>query len=198
MSRPANRRNGRTAIVLLSLVGGMVGLAYASVPLYKLFCQVTGYGGTPKTEAQVAPVAVSDKTITVRFDSNINPNLKWRFKPAQREVTIRIGEQKLALYKAESLESVPTTGRATYNVTPFKAGPYFSKVDCFCFTEQTLSPGQKADMPVSFYVDPEILTDPSTKDLKTITLSYTFFPAEDDGENKPGPTAALGDAKRGG
>lgn len=196
MSRTTNRRNSRTAIVLLTLVGGMVGLAYASVPLYQLFCKVTGYGGTPLIGAQ-APVTVTDKTITIRFDSNISPKLGWRFKPEQKEVTIRIGEQRLAAYQATNLTNVQTTGTATYNVTPFKAGSYFSKVDCFCFTEQTLQAGQQVDMPVSFYVDPEILNDPSTKDLKTITLSYTFFPVIEE-EGSKGPTAALSDAKRGG
>lgn len=196
MGRPTTRRNGSTAIVLLTVVGGMVGLAYASVPLYQLFCQVTGYGGTPKTEAQ-APVAVTDKTIVIRFDSNISPKLGWRFKPEQKEMTVRIGETYLAAYQATSLESHTTTGTASYNVTPFKAGAYFSKVDCFCFTEQTLTAGQKADMPVSFYVDPAILTDPSTQDLKTITLSYTFFPVIEE-EAKPEPTAGLASRQQGG
>lgn len=190
MSRPTNRRNGTTAIVLLAVVGGMVGLAYASVPLYQLFCKVTGYGGTPNLEAS-SSVQVSEQTITIRFDSNINKSrLAWGFKPEVQEMTVRIGEQNLANYVAKSLSDVETTGTATYNVTPFKAGSYFSKVDCFCFTEQTLVPGQQANMPVSFYVDPDILNDPSTKDLKTITLSYTFFPIEKTGKDTK-PTAVL-------
>lgn len=196
MSRPTtNRRNGRVAIALLAVVGGMVGLAYASVPLYQVFCKVTGYGGTPKTEAK-AGVAVSDQTITVQFDANVSPNLDWRFTPDQREITVKIGEQALATYSAENLSKKATTGNATYNITPFKAASYFDKVACFCFSEQTLQPGQKANMPVTFFVDPDILKDPSTKDLKTITLSYTFFPALD-ADKKAGPTAGLDD-KRGG
>jgi len=196
MSRPTKRRNGTTALVLLTVVGGMVGLAYASVPLYQLFCKVTGYGGTPKIEAASSDL-VTDQKITIRFDSNINSKLGWRFKPEVREMTVRIGEQALANYVATSLSDEVTTGTATYNVAPFKAGPFFSKVDCFCFTEQTLKPGQQVNMPVSFYVDPDILNDPSTKDLNTITLSYTFFPAQKKDGEKTKPTAAL-DTQRGG
>lgn len=196
MSRSTiNRRNGRTAFALLAVVGGMVGLAYASAPLYQMFCKVTGYGGTPKTEAK-AGVKATERTITIQFDANVSPNLAWRFTPEQREITVKIGEQALATYAAESLSAKITAGAATYNVTPFKAGPYFDKVACFCFSEQTLQPGQKVSMPVTFYVDPDILNDPSTKDLKTITLSYTFFPALD-ADKKAGPTAGL-DEKRGG
>lgn len=180
-----DKKNGKFALILVSLVAGMVGLSFASVPLYQLFCQVTGYGGTLNTEGVVASDKVSERTIKVRFDSNINPKLKWRFKPQQNEVTVKLGEQRLAFYEAENISDKALTGQATYNVTPYKAAQYFSKIDCFCFTEQTLAAGQIVPMPVQFYVDPEILTDPNTKEITTITLSYTFYPAESvDIENK--------------
>lgn len=178
MSRRDNK-NGRFALVLVIFVAGMVGLSFASVPLYQLFCQVTGYGGTLNTEAVVASKTVSEQTIKIRFDSNISPKLAWNFKPLQREVTVHLGEEKLAFYEAENVGN-ESTGRAIYNVTPFSAAPYFSKIDCFCFTEQTLAAGQTVPMPVQFYVDPEILEDPDTKDISTITLSYTFYPIESD------------------
>jgi len=180
-------RNGRMAFGLAVFVAGMVGLSFASVPLYRLFCQVTGYGGTPKTVDVAQSTRVSDRTIKVRFDANTNPKLPWRFKPQQREVEVRLGEEVLAFYEARNLSETTTTGTATFNVTPFKAAPYFSKIDCFCFTEQSLEAGQSVPMPVQFYVDPEIFDDPGTKEVKTITLSYTFHrvkaeAAADDGE----------------
>ncbi len=171
------KSNRRLVIALSGFVAGMVGLAYASVPLYELFCQVTGYGGTPKM-ATAAPGAVSDKKIVIRFDANTNPKLPWKFKAAQTEMTVKFGEQALAFYEAQNLGSAAVTGTAVFNVTPLKAGPYFSKIECFCFTEQTLTAGQRVDMPVQFFIDPEILTDPDTKDVNTVTLSYTFYPAE--------------------
>jgi len=177
-------RNKRTAVLLFSLAGGMVGLAFASVPLYQLFCQVTGYGGTPNT-AELKTVPLSDKTITVQFDANVNRDLPWRFRPAQREVRVRGGEPTEIAYLAKNNSDGPITGTATFNVTPYKAGPYFSKVDCFCFTEQLLKPGEQASLPVTFYVDPEIFTDPNTRDVKNITLSYTFFRAEKEAEANP-------------
>jgi len=167
-------RNGRMAFGLFVFVADMVGLSFASVPLYRLFCQVTGYGGTPKTENVAQSTRISDRTIKVRFDANTNPKLPWRFKPQQKEVEVRLGEEVLAFYEARNLSDAATTGSATFNVTPFKAAPYFSKIDCFCFTEQTLEAGQSVPMPVQFYVDPDIFDDPGTKEVKTITLSYTF------------------------
>lgn len=162
--------------MLFALVGGMVGLSFASVPLYRLFCQVTGYGGTPQTGDSVKLAEkTSDRTITIRFDANANPKLPWKFRPVQKEMTVRLGEQALAFYEAENISDVRTSGQATYNVTPFKAGPYFNKIDCFCFDEQPLAPGQTVSMPVQFFVDPEIFDDPTTREVKTITLSYTFF-----------------------
>jgi cytochrome c oxidase assembly protein subunit 11 len=178
----ANNKNRRVAIVLFSIVGGMVGLAYASVPLYQLFCQVTGYGGT--TRVATAPAkkigSTPGRIITVRFDANVNSALPWRFKPLQQEVKVRVGEEVLAHYTAKNMGSEAVVGNASFNVTPFKAGPYFNKVDCFCFSEQLLKPGEEMPMPVSFFVDPEIFDNATTKDVKTITLSYTFYRAPED------------------
>jgi cytochrome c oxidase assembly protein subunit 11 len=174
------KRRRLTAFLLVGLVGGMVGLAFASVPLYRLFCQVTGYGGTPRVEAGAevgAPVGV-EAFITVRFDANVNSALPWAFEPEQRQVRVRLGESALAHYRARNLSASPVVGTATFNVTPFKAAQYFAKIDCFCFTEQRLEPGQEIPMPVSFYVDPAILDDPDAREVRTITLSYTFFRAE--------------------
>ena len=178
-----DKKNGKFALVLVTLVAGMVGLSFASVPLYQLFCQVTGYGGTLNTENVAASTSISEKTIKVRFDSNISPKLAWRFEPLQREVTVKLGEQTLAFYEAENIGATPLTGQAIFNVTPFRAAPYFSKIECFCFTEQTLAAGQTVPMPVQFYVDPEIFEDPATKDIGTITLSYTFYPVDKDEED---------------
>ena len=172
-------KNLKTAMVLFTVVAGMVGLAFASVPLYRIFCQVTGLGGTPGVEAS-APEEKTDTDFIVRFDANTNPDLPWKFKPAQREVHLKLGEEKLAFYEATNLSDKPITGTATFNVTPLKAGQFFVKIDCFCFTEQTLEPGQTIDMPVTFYVDPEIYEKVNTRDVKTITLSYTFYPKEEE------------------
>lgn len=161
----------------LAFFGGMVGMAYASVPLYKLFCQVTGYGGTTQRVETYAD-RVLDRTITIRFDANVAGGLPWDFQPAAREMTGRIGETLQANYRAVNQFDVPTFGRATFNVTPEMAGAYFNKVECFCFTDTTLAPGESLEMPVVFYVDPDIVDVPELKDIKTITLSYTFFPIE--------------------
>ena len=178
------RRRGAertTAVLLVGMIAGMLGLTAAAVPLYRLFCQVTGYGGTTQV-ADVAPVEVLDRTIKVRFNADVEPDLPWRFEPVEREVTVRIGETTLAFYRAENRADRPIVGQAVYNVTPFRAGPYFSKIACFCFEEQVLAPGEAIDMPVSFYVDPAIVDDPDTRDLSAITLSYTFFMREDETE----------------
>lgn len=169
-------RNKRlTAGVLVAVVGGMVALTAASVPLYRLFCQVTGYGGT--TQVAAAPSKAVDRYVTVRFNADREPGLPWRFRPMQREIRVRLGETAVAFFEAENTGDAPITGTATYNVTPFKVGPYFSKIECFCFTEQTLAPGERAQMPVSFFVDAGMLDDWNVADVKTITLSYTFFRA---------------------
>lgn len=177
-TRTDNRKKNRlTAMVLFTVAGSMVGLAFAAVPLYKLFCQVTGFGGTPKIAAQPPAAAPSDRTITVRFDANVSPALAWRFLPEKTQVTVRADEPTLAFYRATNLSDAPLAATATFNVTPFKAGKYFSKIDCFCFTKQRLAPGEEVAMGVEFFVDPRIFTDPNTQDVTTITLSYTFFPA---------------------
>ena len=155
--------------------GGMVGMAYAAVPLYAMFCQITGYGGTTQRVEQFSD-RVLDRQITVRFDANVAGGLPWQFQPEVRSVTMPIGETVLASYKAVNQFEVPTAGRATFNVTPEMAGAYFNKVECFCFTDTTLKPGESLDMPVLFYVDPAIVDVPELKDIRTITLSYTFFP----------------------
>ena len=174
------RRNRRAAIIALSFALGMLGLGYAAVPLYRIFCEATGFGGTTMkvSEATASAIAVTDKQITVRFDSNVSSALPWRFKPENPTEKITIGARDMAAFVAENLSSKPVTGTATFNVTPVQAGRYFAKVQCFCFTEQTLQPGEKVRMPVVYYVDPAILTDPDTKDIEEITLSYTFYPLD--------------------
>jgi len=152
----------------------MVALAFASVPLYRMFCEYTGFDGTP-LRADSAPGAIAGQ-IGVRFDANINPNLPWRFEPVQERVRIAPGARTQILYRATNLTARETTGQAVFNVSPALAGQYFSKIECFCFTEQTLKGGQSVDMPVVFYVDPKLRTDPDTKDIDEITLSYTFYP----------------------
>lgn len=172
-------------------VAGMVGAAYASVPLYRLFCQVTGYNGTTQRVEQYSD-KILNKPVQVTFDANISPGLNWEFKPA-KSVNPKIGETVQIEYTATNRSSKPTTGSAVFNVTPMEAGAYFNKVECFCFTEQTLQPGQSVQMPVVFFVDPEFATAQETKNIKTITLSYTFYPSE------PGkPVAALPEGQKAG
>jgi cytochrome c oxidase assembly protein subunit 11 len=167
-----------TALAAVGVILGMVGLTAASVPLYRLFCAVTGYGGTTSM-AERAPAEALDRTIVVRFNADVDPKLPWGFRPAQRAMEVRIGEQNLAFYEAVNRADRPVVGSATYNVTPHQAGYYFSKIACFCFDEQTLQPGEAVEMPVSFFVDPAILDDPDARDLREITLSYTFFLREE-------------------
>jgi cytochrome c oxidase assembly protein subunit 11 len=169
-------RNNRTAMLMALLGLAMLGLAFASVPLYRLFCQVTGFGGTP-VRAEAAPGAAAGQ-VGVRFDANVNPALPWRFEPVQQTVTITPGERVQVAYRATNLTARATAGSATFNVTPALAGKYFSKIECFCFTEQTLEPGQAVDMPVIFFVDPKMRDDADTRDISEITLSYTFYPVE--------------------
>lgn len=182
MARPPTRK-AMTAGILAGVVVGMVALSFASVPLYRIFCQVTGYGGTPNTQAVRVPDTASDRMVTVRFDSNVNSALPWRFKPEQRLMRVRLGDERLAFYEATNRAGRAITGTATFSVTPYKAAPYFSKIDCFCFTEQTLAAGQRVSMPVSFFVDPAIADDPNTRDVSTITLSYTFYEKEGAGDD---------------
>ena len=168
----------RTLGFLLVLIMGMGVLSYASVPLYKLFCQVTGYGGT--TQQVTSPSSqILERKIKIRFDANTKPTLDWDFQPAQTSIDISVGQNALAFYKAENTGKDPIVGTATFNVTPEKAGVYFNKIDCFCFVEQLLAPQEAVEMPVSFFIDPDIANDPNLDDVTTITLSYTFFPSED-------------------
>ena len=157
-------------------IAGMVGMAFASVPLYRLFCEATGYNGTPQIGPQAAPGAIT-RPITVAMDASTSPGLPWAFAPELRRVTMKIGEEQLAFYDGKNLSDRTITGHALYNVTPDVVGRYFHKTECFCFTSQTLAPGEKAQFPVTFWVDPAILQDPETRDIHTITLSYTFFPS---------------------
>lgn len=170
------RQRRRMAFALGGAALFMTGMAFAAVPLYGLICRATGMGGTPQ-RAEKGADRVLDQTVTVRFDANISPKLSWRFTPAVREVTLRIGETKLAFYKVTSVATGDTTGTATFNVTPEIAGRYFDKIECFCFKEQSLRPGESAELPVSFYIDPAILDDPDARNVREITLSYTFFPS---------------------
>ena len=172
-------RNGLVAFTLLGVIGGMLGLSFAAVPLYRIFCQITGYGGTPRIDAAASPGQV-DRTITVRFNADVNSGMPWKFAPVQRDITLRLGEEAVAFYVARNPTDRPVTGISTYNVTPDKAGRFFHKTACFCFNEQTLTPGQEMSFPLSFWVDPAILDDPDTRDLRTITISYTFFRTLDD------------------
>ncbi len=177
---PAMRRNTLVGAGLAAVILAMAGLSFAAVPLYRLFCQATGYAGTPDTASgERAPGAAAGR-ITVRFDANVNPALPWEFHPDQVEVTVPLGKQEIATYTARNLADTPVTGVATYNVTPEKVGRYFHKTACFCFDKQTLEAGQGMHFPLSFWVDPKIATDPDTQDVTTITLSYTFFHSLDD------------------
>jgi cytochrome c oxidase assembly protein subunit 11 len=170
------RRNGATVVLLVSVVTGMIGLSFASVPLYRLFCQATGFGGTTQ-RADRTPAKAADAVVTIRFNAETAPDLGWEFRPLQDAITVHPGEQRQIFYRAVNKHAEPVTGSATFNVTPAKSGIYFDKIQCFCFTEQHLEPGQSVDMGVVFFVDPDILTDPNTTDVRTITLSYTMFRA---------------------
>jgi len=171
-------RNGRTVLGLLAVLAAMGGLVAASVPLYRLFCAATGYEGTTQRAAAAPAHEVKDRVVTVRFDAARAPDLPWEFRPEQREVTVHPGEEKVIAYRAINRSGEPITGRATFNVTPNKAGIYFDKLQCFCFSNQYLAPGESAELTVSFFVDPGIATDPNTSDVDTITLSYTMFRAK--------------------
>jgi len=174
------RRNRYIFAGLIGMVVAMNGLAFAMVPAYRAFCQQFGFAGTPLVKETLPEASAAvDRPITVRFDSNIDPSLHWRFKPLQRSVELKVGESGLAFFEAENHEDRPVTGTATFNVTPLKAAPYFVKIECFCFTEQTLDPGQSVQIPVTFFVDPDFAEDRHMEDVTTITLSYTFFHDQD-------------------
>ncbi len=194
MSAPGNRdgdrrRKGVTAGALLCIVGAMCVLVGFSVPLYRLFCAATGYNGTTQRVSVAAANEVTSRTITVRFDSTVAPGLDWEFRPEQLSVDVHPGETKIIKYKAYNMSNEPVTGTATYNVTPSKAGLYFDKLQCFCFSAQHLAPGQSADLAVQFFVDPDIVKDHNDDDVDTITLSYTMFRSKDD--DKPVQSSAL-------
>lgn len=185
------RGKAATALIAGGVVAAMVGLSFAAVPLYDLFCKVTGFGGTTQ-RADTGATRVLDREITIRFDANVARDLGWRFAPVEREVKIRVGETSEVAYRAENLNPAPTTGTAVFNVTPMQVGGYFNKIACFCFTEQTLKPGEAIDMPVVFFVDPAIAEDESLDHIDTITLSYTFYRA--DAPEEPVAAAPAGPA----
>jgi cytochrome c oxidase assembly protein subunit 11 len=170
-------RNARLAWTLAGAVGGMLALAYAASPLYDMFCRATGFGGTPQV-AQAGERPILSRTVNVRFDSNVDANLPWRFSPLEREVKVKLGEERLVHYRVTNVSQRPIVGTSTYNVTPETSGAWFNKLQCFCFTEQLLLPGQSMDMPVVFFVDPEMDKDRRYDNVRTITLSYTFFEAK--------------------
>jgi cytochrome c oxidase assembly protein subunit 11 len=171
-------RNTRLSLALIGVVVGMVCLSFAAVPLYRIFCAATGFDGTTR-RAESAAVGISDKTVDVRFDASVSPDLPWRFFPKQKQVTVHLGEPTLVYFRAENTTNVPVKGQATFNVLPLDAGQYFNKIQCFCFTEQTLKPGEGVDMAVQFFVDPAYAKNPDIRNA-SITLSYTFFRAADD------------------
>ena len=172
-------RNVLVAAMVLAVVAGMVGMSYAAVPLYRLFCQVTGFGGTTQVATVAASVVVTPgRAIRVTLDATVNSGLPWSFRPEKPYVDLKVGEQTLVSYVAQNLSDRSVTGVATFNVTPFKVGAYFDKIQCFCFNEQTLKPGERVLMPVVFFVDPAIIKDRNADDVTDIVLSYTFFRAE--------------------
>jgi cytochrome c oxidase assembly protein subunit 11 len=174
------RKNRRIVAACLATVALMTGATFASAPLYDMFCRVTGFAGTPLRASKAPGVTDPHETlVTVRFNADVAPGMPWKFQPVQREVKVRPGEETLIFYRAINPTARPVVGTASFNVTPEKIGQYFNKIACFCFTEQRLEPGQTVDMPVSFFVDPEILKDPKTRDVVDITLSYTFFRKEE-------------------
>jgi len=174
-------KNRRIGFVIGAMGLAMLGVGYAAVPLYEVFCRVTGYGGTTQRvdEAQAATVHSTNRVMSVRFDSNVNSALPWSFKPEKAVDRVAVGARDMAIFLATNLSNEAVTGTATFNVTPVQAGKYFNKVQCFCFTEQVLKPGQTMRMPVLYFVDPAILEDPDTKDIEEITLSYTFYRSKD-------------------
>lgn len=183
-------RNRGFGIALASVAIAMVGVSFAAIPLYRVFCSVTGYAGTPQIGPEAAPGATR-QMITVRFNANVNPNLPWQFAPDVPSVRVPLGQDQLATYTARNQADTPVTGVALYNVTPDTVGKYFHKTACFCFNQQTLVAGQQMQFPLSFWVDPAIAEDPDTADIHTITLSYTFFRTLDDAE-KSGALAQAG------
>jgi cytochrome c oxidase assembly protein subunit 11 len=191
---PSRIRDAAVAGACGAFVALMVGASYAAVPLYDWFCRATGFNGTTQV-ATGAPGQVIDRAVTVRFDANVGPGLPWKFEPEQNEIEVRIGEVVTVFYTVTNQAARTTAGQAAYNVAPLTVGAYFQKINCFCFTEQTMGPGEKREMPVVFYVDPALAKDSENDALKTITLSYTFYPVRDPA---PKPLAAgEGDKRKG-
>ena len=181
-------RNTKTLILLIGLAIGMLSLGFYSKTLYDTFCRITGFGGTPQIAINEENLSVIlDRKVTVKFDSNVSPDLPWVFKSAQRAMEVNLGQTGLAYYTAKNISDKPITGVATFNVTPIKAAPYFVKTECFCFTDQTLQPGEEMEMPVLFFVDPELDASERHSDITEVVLSYTFF----ESENQPEITAAV-------
>lgn len=181
--QPDNAKNNRVAFMAAGLVVGMVGLAYASVPLYRLFCQATGFGGTTQV-AEASAATPTSQDISIRFDANVSADMGWNFHPKQNTLTVKIGEPSMAYYIATNASSETVVGTAMFNVTPPEAGIFFNKIECFCFTEQTLKPGESVEMPVQFFVDSALLEDADTKNIREITLSYTFYPVKSKAPDK--------------
>ena len=179
------RRDSVLALSLAGLVAAMVGLSFAAVPLYRMFCQATGYGGTPQRVEQASDT-VLDRTIRIRFDANVAPGLPWKFEPVDRVIEVKIGETSLAFFKATNTGTTPVSGTAGFNVSPEIAGAYFKKIECFCFKEQMLAAGSSIEMPVSFFIDPALVDDSDAKNIPEITLSYTFYR----NDTEPGVAAA--------
>ena len=180
----AAAKNNRVAMIVGTVVVGMIGLAYAAVPLYDLFCRVTGYGGT--TQVAQASGEVIDHAMKVRFNAAVNYDMPWQFKPEQNTQSVQVGEERLAYYEAYNPTDKRIKGTATYNVTPHKAGEYFAKIDCFCFTEQVLEPGERITMPVVYFIDPLIAEDRNLDEVREVTLSYTFFVMDDNEDTGKG------------
>lgn len=178
---PGKRLRGKnaTGFICAGIFVGMIGLSYAAVPLYNIFCRVTGYAGTTQI-AYAAPTQILDRTMTIRFDANVAHQMPWDFKPVENTMGVKVGEPSIAFYRATNHSDRTVTGTASFNVSPSKAGSYFSKIECFCFTEQSLGPGETIDMPVTFFVDPDIAGDKNLDNVETITLSYTFFEVEEE------------------
>jgi len=180
--RSLDARHRRVGLICVAAAAGMLGMAYAAVPLYRMFCQVTGFGGTTMV-ASAPSKSISEKTILMRFDANVSRDLPWSFQPVEHTMKVRLGETNLALYRATNKSDQAVTGTAIFNVAPEVAGQYFNKLECFCFTEQKLEPGQSVEMPVSFFVDPAIAKDAQAARLSEITLSYTFYPVRNSGQS---------------
>jgi cytochrome c oxidase assembly protein subunit 11 len=184
-----NRSNQRgvrlTAASIVIMLSAMVGLVVVSEPLYKLFCKATGYNGTPRVDVNGHSSGTTGEKITVRFDSNVNRDIPWRFHPVASQVNVHLGEEKLAFFEATNTSDETIVGTATFNVMPERVAQYFNKIQCFCFTQQVLKPGETVQMPVTFFIDPDMMNDAFARDIKTVTLSYTFFLDKDQSKAKP-------------